>query len=159
VRVEGLIFSLLAVFLFAMAAVYWLVSRDPTGFTCILLAGGLELIVGYYLLFTARRLEPRPEDREDAEIAEGAGEVGFFAPHSWWPIALAASFTLTTLGLVFGPFLVVIGLIAVLVALSGLLFEYYLGINRTQAFTLGAVEAMGELPTLNRKYIGEDPHH
>jgi hypothetical protein len=33
------------------------------------------------------------------------------------------------------------------------------GINRTQAFTLGAVEAMGELPTLNRKYIGEDPHH
>ena len=154
-RVEGLIFSLLAVFLFAMAAVYWLVSRDPTGFTCILLAGGLELIVGYYLLFTARRLEPRPEDREDAEIAEGAGEVGFFAPHSWWPIALAGSFTVTTLGLVFGPFLILIGVGALLVSLSGLLFEYYVGINRTQSYTLSTVEAMGEQATSRGKFLGE----
>jgi hypothetical protein len=155
VRVEGLIFSLLAVFLFAMAAVYWLVSRDPTGFTCILLAGGLELIVGYYLLFTARRLEPRPEDREDAEIAEGAGEVGFFAPHSWWPMALAGSSALTASGLIFGAFLSIIGVFALLTALSGLLFEYYIGMNRTQAYTLGTVEAMGEHPTGPGKFLGE----
>jgi hypothetical protein len=155
VRVEGLIFSLLAVFLFAMAVVYWLVSRDPTGFTCILLAGGLELIVGYYLLFTARRLDPRPEDREDAEIAEGAGEVGFFAPHSWWPMVLAGSSALTASGLIFGPFLSIIGVFALLVALSGLLFEYYVGMNRTQAYTLGTVQAMGEQPTGPGKFLGE----
>ncbi len=154
-RVEGLIFALLAVFLFVVAAVYWILSRDPTGFTCILLSGGLAFIVGYYALFTARQMDERPEDREDAEIAEGAGEVGFFAPHSWWPIALGASFTLTTLGLVFGLFLVLIGLLALLISLSGLLFEYYVGANRTQGYTLSTVQAMGELPTSTTKFLGE----
>ena len=31
-------------------------------------------------------MEPRPEDRKDAEIADGAGELGFFPPYSWWPL-------------------------------------------------------------------------
>jgi hypothetical protein len=155
VRIEGLIFALLSVFLLVVSGVYWLVSRDPTGFTCILLAGGLALIIGYYLLFTAQRMDLRPEDREDAEIAEGAGEVGFFAPHSWWPMFLAGSAAITALGLVFGLFLALIGVFALLVALSGLLFEYYVGINRTQAFTLGTVQAMGELPTGTDKFLGE----
>jgi len=155
VRVEGLIFSLLAIFLFVVGGVYWLVSRDPTGFTCIVLSGGLAFIVGYYVLFTARRMEERPEDRPDAEIAEGAGEVGFFAPHSWWPIAMGASFTLTTLGLIFGPFLLIIGLFCLLTAVSGLLFEYYVGINQTQGFTLSTVDAIGEQATGTSKFLGE----
>ena len=131
--VEGLLFAFLFAFLTATSVVYYLVSHDPTGFTCLLLSGGLAFIIGYYVLFTARRMEMRPEDREDAEIAEAAGEVGFFAPHSWWPILLAGAFTLTTLGLVFGPFLVLIGGVALLITVSGLLFEYYVGVNRTQA--------------------------
>ncbi|MGZ6791710.1 MAG: cytochrome c oxidase subunit 4 [Mycobacteriales bacterium] len=154
-KVEGFIFALLAVFFIPVAAVYWLVSRDPTGFTCLLLSGGFAFIVGYYVLFTARRMDARPEDRDDAEIAEGAGEVGFFAPHSWWPMILAGAFALTTIGLVFGPFLVVIGFFAVLVAAAGFVFEYYVGINRTQSFTLSAVEAMGESPTSTGKFLGE----
>ena len=157
-KIEGFLFGLLSLFFLGTAVVYWLVSRDDTGFTLLLLTGGMTFIIGYYVLFTASRMDLRPEDREDAEIAEGAGEVGFFAPHSWWPIALAASFLVTTLGLVFGPFLIIIGVFALLISLSGLLFEYYVGINRSQAFTLGSLEAMGELPTLNRKFIGEDPH-
>lgn len=154
-RVEGLIFSLLAVFLLVVAGVYWILSRDPTGFTALVLCGGMAFIVGYYVLFTARRMEERPEDREDAEIAEGAGEVGFFAPHSWWPIALGASFTLTALGLIFGPFLLLIGSGALLIATSGLLFEYYVGVNRTQGYTLSTVDMMGEQPTGPGKFFGE----
>lgn len=154
-KIEGLLFAFLSVFFLATAGIYWLLSRDPTGFTCLVLSGGFAFIVGYYVLFTARRMDDRPEDREDAEISEGAGEVGFFAPHSWWPIALAASFALTTLGLVFGPFLVMIGFVAILIAVSGFLFEYYVGINRTQAFTLSQVEAMGEAPTSTGKFLGE----
>lgn len=154
-RIEGLIFALLAVFMFVVAGVYWVLSRDPTGFTCILLSGGLAFIVGYYVLFTARRMDERPEDREDAEIAEGAGEVGFFAPHSWWPIALGASFSLTTLGLVFGPFLLLIGVGALLVSVSGLLFEYYVGVNRSQAFTLSTLDAMQAQATGPGKFLGE----
>lgn len=154
-RVEGLMFSLLSVFLLVISGVYWVVSRDPTGFTMILLSGGLLLIVGYYLLFTARRIDARPEDREDAEIAEGAGEVGFFAPHSWWPMVLAAASALTASGIIFGAFLIVIGVFVLLFALSGLLFEYYVGINRSQAYTVGTVKAMGEPMTSNTKFFGE----
>lgn len=40
----------------------------------------------------------RPEDFEDAEIADGAGELGFFAPHSWWPIMAALSFSVAAVG-------------------------------------------------------------
>jgi hypothetical protein len=156
VKVEGLLFALLAAFFLATAGIYWLLSRDPTGFTALLLSGGFAFIIGYYLLFTARRMDMRPEDREDAEISEGAGEVGFFAPHSWWPILLAGSFALTTLGLVFGPFLVLIGFGAILICVSGFLFEYYVGINRTQSFTLSTVQAMGESPTGTGKFLGED---
>jgi hypothetical protein len=158
VKIEGFLFGFLSLFLLGSAIVYWIVSRDDTGFTCLLLSAGMTFIIGYYVLFTASRMDARPEDREDAEIAEGAGEVGFFAPHSWWPFAMGLSFAVTTLGLVFGPFLLIIGVFALLIAVSGLLFEYYVGINRTQAYTLAQVEAMGELPTLNRKFLGEEPH-
>jgi hypothetical protein len=154
-RVEGFLFSFLAIFLVGVSVIYWFLSHDPTGFTVLILSGGLAFIVGYYVLFTARRMELRPEDREDAEIAEGAGEVGFFAPHSWWPIALAASFTVTTLGLVFGLFVFLIGTVMLLIAVSGLLFEYYVGINRTQSDTLSQVAAQGNLPTATTKFLGE----
>ena len=157
-KVEGFLFSFLSLFFLGSAIAYWILSRDPAGFTCLLLSAGMVFIIGYYVLFTASRMDLRPEDREDAEIAEGAGEVGFFAPHSWWPIALAGSFLVTTLGLVFGPFLIVIGVFALLVSVSGLLFEYYVGINRSQGFTLSNLEAMGERPTINRKFLGEDKY-
>jgi hypothetical protein len=154
-KVEGLLFAFLAAFLGMVTAVYWLLSRDPTGTTALGLSGGLAFIIGYYLLFTSRRMEARPEDRPDAEIAEGAGEIGFFAPHSWWPILLAGSFSLVGMGLIFGPFLLVIGIGAIGLAVVGFTFEYYLGINRTQAQTLGGLEAIGESPTSVHKFLGE----
>ena len=154
-KVEGLLFALLAVFLVVTSSLYWVLSHDPTGFTCILLSGGLAFIVGYYLLFTARRLDARPEDRANAEISEGSGEMGFFSPHSYWPIFTAGAFTLTTLGLVFGPFLVLIGFVAILITASGFLFEYYVGINRSQGQTLSTLDASGLSPTSTRKFLGE----
>ncbi len=154
-KVEGLVFALYAAFLVTISAAYWFLSEDPTGTTCIALAGALAFIVGYYLLFTARRMEARPEDRADAEISEGSGEMGFFSPHSYWPIYLAASFTLTTLGIAFGLWLFLVGFAFVVVTSMGFLFEYYVGINRSQAQTLGALEAMGEAPTSPHKWLGD----
>ena len=154
-KVEGLLFAVYALFLFASSAVYWLLSRDPTGSVCILLSGGLAFIIAYYLIFTARRMEARPEDRADAEISEGSGEMGFFSPHSWWPIYLAAAFSVTVIGLVFGPWMVLIGFVGILITAGGFLFEYYVGINRSQAQTLQALEAMGERPTSPHKFLGD----
>ena len=154
-RIEGYLFAFIALFLVPVTAVYWLLSEDPTGTTCLALSIGLAFMVGYYLLFTARRMDERPEDRPDAEIAEGAGEVGFFAPHSWWPIAMGASFTLTLIGTIIGPFLALIGGSLLTIAVCGLLFEFYVGINRSQAQTLGQLQAQGDRPTSNRKFLGE----
>ena len=44
---------------------------------------------GGYFWFVSRRIDLRPEDRDEAEIADGAGEIGFFSPGSYWPFGLA----------------------------------------------------------------------
>jgi hypothetical protein len=154
-KVEGLLFALISAFLLSITLVYWLLSRDPTGTTALGLSGGLAFIIGYYLLFTSRRMEARPEDRPDGEIAEGAGEVGFFAPHSYWPVAAAFAFLLVGMGLIFGTFLLIIGIGAIAVAVVGFTFEFYLGVNRSQAQTIGTLEAIGEPPTSAHKFLGE----
>jgi hypothetical protein len=154
-KIEGYLFGFLALFLVPVTAVYWVLSEDPAGTVLLALSIGLAFMIGYYLLFTARRMEARPEDRPDAEISEGAGEVGFFPPHSWWPIFLAAAFTTTCIGLIIGPFLVMIGFGALIVGALGFLFEYYIGLNQSQAQTVGALEAIGEKPTSPHKFLGE----
>ena len=154
-KIEGYVFAFIAVFLVPVTIVYWVLSQDPTGTTCLALSIGLTFMVGYYLLFTARRMEARPEDRPDAEISEGSGEVGFFPPHSWWPIALAGAFSVTMIGVVIGPFLALMGILLLVLATGGLLFEYYVGINRSQGQTLGALQAMGERPTSPHKFLGD----
>jgi hypothetical protein len=72
-------------------------------------------------------MEPRPEDRKEAEIAEGAGELGFFPPYSWWPLWCALALAMIVLGVVIGWWLVIIGGVFGVLALQGLIFEYYRG--------------------------------
>jgi len=155
VKIESYLFLFLAIFFVPVTIVYWTLSGDPTGTTALVLTIGLAAMIGGFLAYTARRMEARPEDRPDAEISDGAGEMGFFSPHSWWPVALAGATAVVGLGLVFGPWLGLIGGAFVLVAVFGLLFEYYVGINRTQGNTLSALEAMGESPTSLHKFLGE----
>ncbi len=126
-KANARMFNLIAAFVFLMAVIYWFLSEDPSGATPLAFAGGLMFLIGYYLDFTDRRLPPQPEDVADAEIADGAGEMGFFSPFSWWPIAVAASVSLLVLGLIFGMWLVLGAAIMVLMTVTGLLFEYYVG--------------------------------
>lgn len=153
-KIEGYLFAFFTVFFLIVSGVYWQLSKDPTGTTCLAFTMGLSFMVGYYLLFTARRMEARPEDRLDGETRDGAGEIGFFPPHSWWPLALAAGFGLAALGVIFGLFLFLIGFAAITAAALGFVFEYYVGINRSQGQTLGALQAMGESPTSAQKFLG-----
>ena len=43
-------------------------------------------MIAVFLGLVARRIAARPEDRKDGEIAEGAGELGFFPPRVKWPL-------------------------------------------------------------------------
>ena len=95
-------------------------------YLALILVGGLSLIIGSYFSFVARRIEDRPEDNPDAETSDGAGELGFFSPGSYWPVGIAAAATLGGLGLAFSEWwLLVVGLVGVLFTAGGLLFEYY----------------------------------
>jgi hypothetical protein len=127
VKVEGRIFALGAVFFVLVAAIYWYVSRDPIGTTALALCGGLSFLVGFYVLYTAKRVFPRPEDREDAEIDEADPEYGFYSPHSWWPLVTAFATFLLVIGLIFAVWIVAFGVLVLIIALAGWLFEYYRG--------------------------------
>ncbi|NHC44895.1 cytochrome c oxidase subunit 4 [Motilibacter aurantiacus] len=126
-KVEGWLFASGVIFFGAIAIIYGVVIQEPVGTTALAFTAGLSLLVGFYTLFTARRIGLRPEDRKDAEIAESAGEIGFFSPTSWWPLAVASGAALVTLGLVFGWWLVGLGAAALIMAVIGMVFEYYRG--------------------------------
>jgi hypothetical protein len=126
-KVEGWLFAAGFFFFSICAVVYGLLSDEPAGTVALAFTGGLAFLVGYYLLFTARRIDSRPEDRKDAEIADGAGELGFYSPHSWWPLAVGFSAAVAFAGIVFGWWLFIIGAGLGGMAVVGLVFEYYRG--------------------------------
>jgi hypothetical protein len=133
-KVESLIFAVIAVFCFVAAVVYGIWSHEPIGTTALVLSGGLTGLIGGFFWFVSRRIDARPEDRKDAEIAEGAGELGFFSPGSYWPFAIALSAGLMGLALAFWfVWLVVIAVVALLITVGGLLFEYFVGQNAIQS--------------------------
>ena len=132
-KVEALIFNLIALFCIVTAVVYGVWSREPIGTTALVLSGGLTGLIGGFFWFVSRRIDARPEDRKDADIADGAGELGFFSPSSYWPFGLAASAALMGLALAFWySWLILIALAAILITVGGLLFEYYVGQNAQQ---------------------------
>jgi Cytochrome c oxidase subunit IV len=134
VKVEALIFNIIAAFCVIAAVVYGVWSREPIGTTALLLSGGLTGLIGGFFWFVSRRIDARPEDRKDADIADGAGELGFFPPASYWPFGLALSAALMGLGLAFFySWLILIAAAALLITIGGLLFEYYVGQNATQS--------------------------
>ncbi len=97
------------------------------GTTALVLTAGLAILIAFYVLFTARRIGTRPEDRVDGEIAERAGDYGTFSPHSWWPLPVALGAALVSLGVVFQFWMIFLGIVMTGLAVIGLVFEYYRG--------------------------------
>jgi hypothetical protein len=127
-KVEARIFDLITVFSFVIAIVYGVWSKEPVGIVALALTGGLALIVGTYFRFVSRRIEQRPEDNPNAEISDGAGDLGFFSPGSYWPIALAASAAVAGVAMAFWHiWLLVIAVALLLITIGGLVFEYHTG--------------------------------
>src|SRR5690349_6786706 len=143
-KIEARLFLGVAVFLWAAAVAYGIWTTKDSSFShgklewagvaALTLSGGLMGITGGFFWFVSRRIDARPEDRKDAEIAEGAGELGFFSPGSYWPLGIAAS--AGTMGIALAFFygwLIIIAGVGILVTVGGLLFEYYVGQNATQS--------------------------
>lgn len=125
---ETWIFLVCTGFFALVAPTYWFVAGDPTGTTALVMTMLLCGMVSLYLGFHARRMSPRPEDRSDGEILEGAGELGFFPPYSWWPLWCGLCLSAIAYAVAVAAWwLVIIGFALGAVALSGLIFEYYRG--------------------------------
>jgi hypothetical protein len=134
---EYRLFVLITAFLFLACGVYgWWTWYDTgviewIGTVALLLSGLLTLMCGGYFWFVSRRIDPRPEDRHDGDIADGAGEVGFFSPGSYFPFGIALATLITGIGLVYlAWWLIAVGVVAILVATAGMLFEYYTGARK-----------------------------
>ncbi|MBB3603467.1 fatty acid desaturase [Mycolicibacterium sp. BK556] len=134
-HIEARLFEILTAFFVLAAVVYGVLTAlfqyggvEWAGTTALVLTAGLSFLTGTFFRFVARRLDTRPEDYEDAEISDGAGELGFYAPHSWWPILIALSFSTAAVGAALWlPWLIAAGVVFVIAAVCGLVFEYYIG--------------------------------
>src|ERR1700749_3283231 len=103
-KVEGWLFLGCGVFFIGADIVYWYTSYDPTGTAALALAVGLALLTGFYILFT--------------------GQVGFFSPHSWWPLWVGLTAAWTAVGFAVGWWMVLIGVVSLMFATVGFVFEY-----------------------------------
>ena len=127
-KAEAWVFGVCSIFLILVTPAYWLIAEDHTGTAALTMTALLALLVTFYLGFHARRMEPRPEDRLDAEIADGAGELGFFPPFSWWPLWCGLTLATMVFATAYGAWwLFILGGVLGFVALRGLIFEYYRG--------------------------------
>lgn len=128
-KIEGWLFGAGGFFFFPLGIVYSIIThwKEPVGTMGLILSGGLSVMIGWFLWYTSRHVDPRPEDDPAARVEDAAGEYGFFSPYSWWPLPLAAGGALAFLGLAIGWWLVIIGLGVGALALVGWVFEYWTG--------------------------------
>lgn len=118
-------FGGLSVFYVIITIIYWQVDGEPLGITGMLLSSFLAGMVGFYLWFTQRRIGTvLPEDNVTAEISDGAGELGFYSPHSWWPLPVALSMCVAGMGLIIGWWLTLIGFSVLVISIIGMVTEY-----------------------------------
>jgi hypothetical protein len=132
VKIQGKLFIWLSAFILVVAIVYGVWSKEAAGTTALFLAFALAIMIGFYLSFTARRVDAMAMDNKEADVADEAGEVGFFSPYSWQPFSLAVGGALAFLGIAIGWWLLYFAAPMVLVGLYGWVFEYYRGESRNQ---------------------------
>jgi ABC-type glycerol-3-phosphate transport system permease component len=126
-KAEAYIFGFNTAFFAVVAPVYWYITGDPTGTAALVMTTGLAGLITFYLGFHANKMDARPEDRKEAEVIDGAGELGFFPPYSWWPLWCALTLAVCVLGVIFGWWLTLMGVGLGSVALTGWVFEFYRG--------------------------------
>lgn len=122
-KTEGTILAGVATFFFVIATVYWFTSYEDAGSVLLITTTGLGVIPGAWLIWISRRHPPRLEDRTDATIAEGAGRIGSFPESSVWPLGFAGGLCLLALGLVYGVWMALPGLLIILISVIGAVLE------------------------------------
>ena len=120
VKSESRIFLFSAAFLAVVSLIYWFTAYEEAGTTMLALGAVAWVLLWVYLGIQGRRMgRPRPEDRDDATPEEVPGPVGWFPSASVWPLALGGGAAVLGLGLVFGPWFALIGVMLMVAAAAG----------------------------------------
>jgi len=106
----------------AIAALYWLTTRETVGTILLGLFGaGFAFVAGYLIVIRGKARVDGDEQRAPAELA---GEtIGVFSLESPWPIVLACCTAALLIGVVLHPMLAALALIALFVTLWQLVRE------------------------------------
>ncbi|MDG6105802.1 cytochrome c oxidase subunit 4 [Dactylosporangium aurantiacum] len=136
-RTETRVFTVIGGFLAVVAVVYAALTAGMTGgvervgTVALGLSAVLCAMTAGFMWLVSRRIPPRPEDRTDAEITDGAGDVGFFSPSSYWPLGVGVSAATAALGIATSQYwLTGVGVVGLILTVAGLMFEYYTGSAR-----------------------------
>ena len=114
----------IAAFYAIVDLIYFKLSGEIVGSLAILLSTLLALLLGFYFLVIDRRTDGfLPEDNLEGEIADRAGELGFFSPHSWWPLLVGFFMTLAGLGVLLGWWLTIMAVAGLLISIYGFVME------------------------------------
>ncbi len=132
-KVEYKLFLFMAVFFGVVSAVYAVASLayyghiEPIGLTVFVMTTLMSAIILFYLFIQSRKIDPRYEDDPRADVADGAGTLGFFPPSSIWPFVSALVAAMIVLGPVFGWWITLLGIVAGIWAVTGWCYEFYVG--------------------------------
>lgn len=95
------------------------------GATGLLMSTLLTLFLGVYFHFTEVRSDITPSDWEEAEVADGAGTLGFFSASSIWPFVMTMGILLMGYGIAFMAYwLIVLGAVILIFAGTKLNTQY-----------------------------------
>lgn len=123
-KAEAFLFGGVAAFFAAAAVLYGWWSGDPTGTAALVVASLMGALVCFFCAVQYRRKGRRPQDRRDAEVADGSGPLEFFPAKSPWPIVTALGFAIMATGVVYGLWLFLIGVGVLARGVLGLVFQY-----------------------------------
>ncbi len=137
-KIESSFLIGVGVFFGCVGLIYWFLSYEDGGTMMLFGTAALGLLPGSYYYFWHRRFDghkyffwgrtdrvvgPRPEDRSDATIEEGAGIVSTFPGSSVWPFTLGLGAFVLLLAFVFGTWMALVGVSLVVTALIGVTAE------------------------------------
>lgn len=122
-KVESLYWLGITAFFIVIGAVYWFTSYEDAGTTMLVATSLLGLLAGGYLFIQSRKYPPRPEDRPDASLEEGAGPVDEFPAPSIWPFVFGLGATVFATGFIFGIWVIVPGAAILGLGLVGMIIQ------------------------------------
>ena len=122
-KVESFYWLGVTAFFVVIGAVYWFTSYEDAGTTMLVATALLGLLAGGYLFIQSRKYPPRPEDRPDATLEEGAGPIDEFPAPSIWPFVFGLGATVFATGFVFWIWVILPGAAILGLGIVGMILQ------------------------------------